>query len=142
MLEKDAILSKISIIKNCLRTIEKVTSFDPEKLNDIFVQDVFVLNVQRAVQACIDIANIIISKKGFRLPASYKESFYILHREGIVDESLTKKMNSMVGFRNIAVHEYENLELEILKSILTKNLKDLEGFYSLIYTNLDKLFQE
>ncbi|MBI4649424.1 MAG: DUF86 domain-containing protein [Bacteroidia bacterium] len=75
MLEKDAIFSNISIIKNCLNTIKTVTNFKTDKLNDFIVQDVFVLNLQRAIQACIDIANIIISKKGLKLPASYKESY-------------------------------------------------------------------
>jgi len=63
MLEKDAVLSKISIIKNCLNSIKSVTNLDPARLDEIFIQDVYVLNLQRAIQACIDIANIIIAKK-------------------------------------------------------------------------------
>ena len=138
MLEKDAILSKISIIKNCLNTIQKVTSLDPAKLDDYMVEDVFVLNLQRAIQASIDMANIIIAMKGWRLPASYKDSFKELLKQKIIDQATFEQMSKMVGFRNIAVHEYQELNRAILASILKNNLKDLENFYSLIYTRFVK----
>ncbi len=138
MLEKDAILSKISIIKNCLNTIHKATNLDPEKLDDFMVEDVFVLNLQRAVQASIDIANIIIAMKGWRLPASYKDSFKELLKQKIIDKATFEQMSKMVGFRNIAVHEYQELDRAILSSILQNNLKDLEQFYSLIYARFVK----
>ena len=138
MLEKDAILSKISIIKNCLNTIQKATGLDPAKLDDYMVEDVFVLNLQRAVQASIDMANIIIAMKGWRLPASYKDSFKELLKQKIIDQATFEQMSKMVGFRNIAVHEYQELNRAILASILKNNLKDLEHFYSLIYTRFVK----
>lgn len=140
MLEKDAVLSKISIIKNCLNSIKTTTRLEPAKLDEIFTQDVFVLNLQRAIQASIDIANIIIAKKGWKLPAAYKESFLILSQNSIIDKNLADKMINMVGFRNIAVHEYQELNSDILKSILLNNLKDLEELYSSIYTKMDDIF--
>lgn len=138
MLEKDAILSKISIIKNCLKTIQKVTGMDSTKLDDFMVEDVFVMNLQRAIQASIDMANIIIAMKGWRLPASYKDSFKELLKQKIIDQATFEQMSKMVGFRNIAVHEYQELNRAILASILKNNLKDLENFYSLIYTRFVK----
>jgi uncharacterized protein YutE (UPF0331/DUF86 family) len=138
MLEKDAILSKISIIKKCLNTIQKVTGLDPTKLDDFIVEDVFVLNLQRAIQASIDIANIIIAMNGWRLPASYKDSFKELLKQKIIDQATFEQMSKMVGFRNIAVHEYQELNRAILESILKNNLIDLEKFYSLIYTRFVK----
>ena len=140
MFEKDAILSKISIIKNCLKTIDKATGSKTEALDDIIIQDAFVLNLQRSIQACIDIANIIIAKKGLKIPSTYKDSFHILCDEGIIESELKDKMLSMVGFRNIAVHDYQKLDANILKSILSKNLVDIEEFYTGIYNKLDELF--
>ena len=133
MLERDAILAKISIIKNCLGTIQKVTGLDPAKLDDFMVEDVFVLNLQRSIQASIYLANIIIAKEGWRLPSSYKDSFKELFNQKIIDQKTCDQMSRMVGFRNIAVHEYQELKREILASILQNNLKDLEKFYSVIY---------
>ncbi len=132
MLEEDVILSKVSIIKNCLRTIQKVTEGNPKKLEDLLIQDVFVLNIQRSVQASIDIAQVVISKKDLSLSSSYKDTFYILTKEKIISPALCKKMQNMVGFRNIAVHDYQKLNLDILKTILKKHLPDFEEFYSKI----------
>jgi len=133
MIEKDVILSKISIIKNCLKTIEKATALDPEKLDDVMVQDVFVLNLQRAIQASIDMANVVISEKGLKLPTTYKECFQILKANRLIDADLEEKMMHMTGFRNIAVHDYQKIDVKVLKAILTKHLKDLEEYYSVIY---------
>lgn len=138
MLEKDVILSKISIIKNCIKTIEKVTELNPEKLDDIVVQDVFVLNLQRAIQAAIDIANVFISTYGWKLPATYKESFAVLKDQKVISPDIYKVMVKMVGFRNIAVHDYQQLDVDILKSILSQNLKNLEQFYSAVYQWLQR----
>jgi uncharacterized protein YutE (UPF0331/DUF86 family) len=135
MLEKDAVLSKISIIKNCLNTINRVTGFKPEKLDDFIKHDVFVLYLQRAIQACIDISNIIIAKKGYKLPASYKESFVILEQ----NKNLADKMISMVDFRNMAVLDYREISIDILQSILLNNMKDFEEFYSIVYSKIDEL---
>jgi uncharacterized protein YutE (UPF0331/DUF86 family) len=132
MLEKDALLSKISIIKNCQHSIERATRGDPETLDDFLVQDVFVLNVQRSVQACIDIAHIIIAKNGWKLPASYKESFQILLTQKVISHELATIMMKMCGFRNISVHEYQEITPPILKTILIHHLRDFEQFYSAI----------
>ncbi|MCK5145755.1 DUF86 domain-containing protein [bacterium] len=134
MLEKDVILSKISIIKNCLNTIHKVTALNVSSLDDVMIQDVFVLNLQRAIQAAIDMANIVISERGLKLPATYRECFHVLHTNGLIEKEIFNKMSSMVGFRNIAVHDYQQIDLDILKSIMEKHLKDLEEYYSVIYT--------
>ena len=138
MLEKDVLLSKISVIKNCLNTIRNVTGLNPDKLDDYIIQDVFVLNIQRAAQACIDIANLIIAEKGLKLPTTYKEGFLILSQNQIIDKSLAKKMEKMVGFRNIAVHDYQPINIDIIKAILSKHLQDFEIYYSVIYRYVKK----
>ena len=75
MSEMDVVLSKINIIKNCLYVIEKATA----KESDLhFKQHIYELNLQRAIQACIDLANVVISKEGLGLPNTYKAAFEIL----------------------------------------------------------------
>jgi uncharacterized protein YutE (UPF0331/DUF86 family) len=139
MLEKDAILSKISIIKRCLDTIKRTTGLKPEGLDDVLVQDVFVLNVQRSIQACIDIANILIAENGWKLPSSYKESFSIIYDKKVIPENLGKIMMKMCGFRNIAVHNYQQITSDIMKSILVCHLKDFEDFYTEIFNYINNV---
>ena len=128
MEKNDVILAKTAIVRNCLSMIQRATNLDPASLDDQMKQDVFVLNLERAVQACIDMANAVIAEKGFMMPSSYRQAFLILANHKIISHETSVKMQKMAGFRNIAVHDYQQLDLGILKSILTKNLKDLEDF--------------
>lgn len=129
----DIVLSKISTIKNCLKRIKDTTKLLPESLNNNFdVQDIFILNLQRAIQATFDITNIIIKEYNLELPVNYKSGFEILHKHNFIDENIKEKMIKMAGFRNIAVHNYESINVEILKSILKSNLQDFEFFYTQI----------
>jgi uncharacterized protein YutE (UPF0331/DUF86 family) len=140
MLEKDAVLSKISIIKRCLDTIKRATNLEEQSLEEIFTQDIFILNVQRSIQATIDIANILIAVNGWKLPASYKESFSILAENKVIAADMAEKLKKMCGFRNIAVHDYQEITPPIMQSIMTHHLKDFEEFYSVIYNYADKIF--
>ncbi|MCL5737772.1 MAG: DUF86 domain-containing protein [Bacteroidetes bacterium] len=132
MVDRDIIYAKVGIIKRCLQRIEKVTELNPDRLEDLIVQDVFVLNLQRAVQAVIDIAAHAVSAQGLGVPQDLKENFTLLKEASIINSHLEQQMKRMVGFRNIAVHEYQNLDIGILKSILSNNLHDLEEFYSVV----------
>lgn len=132
MIDRDIVIEKVGNIQRCLKRIADVTEMSPDHLDDINIQDVFVLNLQRSVQACIDLAAHIIAFEGLGLPSSLKEHFDLLIREGIISKDLGEKMIAMVGFRNIAVHEYQNIDKNILKGILQNNLKDIEHFYKKI----------
>lgn len=132
MPDKDIILAKTGNIQRCLRRIKETTNLSPESLNDIDKQDIFILNLQRATEAAIDIAAHIAASEGLGLASAIKDNFRFLNEAGIIDESLLKKMQSMVGFRNIAVHDYQSINVDILKSILTENLRDLEEFYTAV----------
>ncbi len=132
MPDMDVIFAKVSTIKRCLRRIKDVTNLNPDSLDDVDKQDIFVLNLQRAVEAVIDIATHIVASRGLGVPSTTKENFKLLREAGVIDDSLLKKMQSMVGFRNIAIHDYQSINVDILKSILTKNLKNLEEFYATV----------
>ena len=128
MVDRDILLAKIASIRKCLERIRTVTNGTPESLNDPDVQDIFVLNLQRAVQAAIDLAAHLVADERIGLPANLKENFTLLESRQIIDAQLSKHLQSMVGFRNIAVHDYQQLDLTILKSILEHRLGDLDEF--------------
>jgi uncharacterized protein YutE (UPF0331/DUF86 family) len=66
----------------------------------------------------------IIANKKLGLPQNSRDAFSILEKEGILQANLSQKMKAMVGFRNIAVHDYQEINLEILKKILDDHLAD------------------
>lgn len=130
MVDNDVIMAKIGIIKRCLVRIKETTGLRPDSLNDITNQDVFVLNLQRSVQAAIDLAAHVVASEGYGIPQDLKDNFTLLRNAGVLSPELSTRMQKMVGFRNVAVHEYQNLNIDILKVILTDRLSDLEKFYS------------
>ena len=129
MSEMDVVLSKINIIKNCLTAIERASC---EEKDEFFKLSIYELNLQRAIQASIDLANVLLAKEGLGLPVSYRQSFELLRKSGIIPNELCTKLVSMVGFRNISVHDYEEIKPEIVHGIVKNHLKDFEEFYSVI----------
>ncbi len=132
MPDRDIVLAKVASIQKCLERIVAVTSLDPASLDDIDRQDIFVLNLQRAIQACLDLASHVVASESLGLPETMRDNFTLLNSGGVIDSEIASNMEKMTGFRNIAIHDYRAIDLNILKSILSKDLKDLEIFYSAV----------
>lgn len=137
MPDKDIVFAKVAAIQKCLRRIERVTGLDPDRLDELDIQDIFVLNLQRAIQSAIDLATHIVASESLGLSDTIGGNFVLLEHAKIITKSLCRKMQSMVGFRNIAIHDYQALDLDILKAILSKNLRDLEQFYTTILNHFN-----
>jgi uncharacterized protein YutE (UPF0331/DUF86 family) len=136
MIDRDIVLAKVATIQRCLLRIRQVTALDPARLDEQDVEDIFVLNLQRAVQAAIDLGAHVLAANGFEMPATLREIFSTLEQHGSLSAQSSKQMQNMCGFRNIAVHDYQTLSKPILKAILTGHLKDLEDVYAEILTQL------
>lgn len=129
----DVIINKIDTIERCIKRVSEVSSGEKEQFqNDFDKQDAVVLNLQRAVQASIDIGTHLISIHKLGIPQRTREVFEILEQKNIINDELSKKMQNMVGFRNIAVHDYQALNIEIIRSIVEDHLDDFENFKSAI----------
>jgi uncharacterized protein YutE (UPF0331/DUF86 family) len=127
-MENDIILNKIQSIEKCIRRINDVYQNNIENLHDITKQDSIILNIQRSCEMAIDIAMHIISIKKLSIPQNSREAFEILCEENIISKGLMNKMKSMVGFRNIAIHDYQKINIDIIKSIIEQSLTDLMEF--------------
>jgi len=135
MPDRDVVLAKVAAIQKCLRRIKDVTGLDSDRLDEIDAQEIFVLNLQRAIQSAIDLATHIVASEGLGIPDTIRGNFVLLERAKIITKTLSKKMQSMVGFRNIAIHDYQALDVDVLKAILSKNLKDIEQYYTAVLTH-------
>ncbi len=124
----DVILNKTTTIERCLKRIHEVYEGNPENLTDFTKQDSIVLNIQRACEASIDLAMHVVSERKLGVPKTSREAFKLLHEAGLIEADLAKTLMNMVGFRNIAVHDYQALELDILESIINKHIDDFKQF--------------
>lgn len=101
---EDIFLAKLAAIEQALRRIRKVTEGNPDSIDDIDIQDIVVLHLQRAIQSAIDLAARVISSQQLGLPDTMKAHFTLLKDEGVITPELCEKLEAMVGFRNIAVY--------------------------------------
>ena len=127
-MKNDVILNKVSIIERCIKRIHEEYENNPKNLENYTKQDSIILNLQRACEASIDLAMHIVAEKKLGLPQNSRDAFTLLEAEGIIPSSLSEKMKAMVGFRNIAVHDYQEINLVILKKILDVHLVDYFQF--------------
>jgi uncharacterized protein YutE (UPF0331/DUF86 family) len=84
--------------------------------------------LQLAAECALDLANHVIADRGFRTPSTYRETFRILHEEGILSEELARKMEAWAGLRNVLVHLYLEVDPRRLFDILSGDLDDLSDF--------------
>ncbi|MEQ2468184.1 type VII toxin-antitoxin system HepT family RNase toxin [Niallia hominis] len=128
----DVILNKATTIERCVKRIHEVYEDNPANLTDFTKQDSIILNIQRACEASIDLAMHIVSKCKLGVPKASREAFKLLLNAGLIEKSLAITLMNMVGFRNIAVHDYQTLELDILEAILEKHINDFIVFTKVI----------
>lgn len=128
----DVILNKTTTIERCVNRIHEVYEGNPESLTDFTKQDSIILNIQRACEASIDLAMHIVSEHKLGVPKASREAFKLLQEADLIDADLAKTLMNMVGFRNIAVHDYQALELAILEAILEKHINDFKDFTKVI----------
>jgi uncharacterized protein YutE (UPF0331/DUF86 family) len=123
----DIVLNKISIIQRSVaRAIEEYKK-DPT-LSRFTELDALILNLERACQATIDLGMHIVSSRKLGMPQSSSDAFKILHLHSILKEETALSLISMVGFRNIAIHEYQKLNLNIVHDIMKKKLPVFSDF--------------
>ena len=125
----DVLLNKAGIIERCLIRIRDEYQQAGEQLEADFTrQDAIILNILRADEAAIDSAMHVVRVKKLGVPQHSREAFMLMEENGLLEESLSHRMQAMVGFRNIAVHNYQKISLPILRSILGHHLPDFEDF--------------
>lgn len=83
--------------------------------------------------SCIVLAEMVIKKKGMRIPQSYAESFDILGENKILDADFAYRFASIAGFRNFLAHDYEKIDQEVICGQIMSNLEDVDIFLQQIH---------
>jgi len=132
-METEIVLAKLESLSRCLTRIQEKKPADILTLKqDLDIQDIIVLNLERAVQLSVDTGIHILSDYSKTKPHSMAEVFIELASQKIIPADLAERMARSVGFRNIAVHEYESIDWDIVWSILQKHLIDFKEYSRII----------
>ncbi len=126
MVDRDLVLAKVETLERCPARIDAAQ--ERAGLDALDRQDIVVLNLQRAVQAMLELAAHVVAREGLGVPDELAASFELLKRAGILGDDLADRMRRMTGFRNVAVHQYRKLDPDIVDSIVRNRLGDLRAF--------------
>ena len=130
----EILIAKQGSIEHCVRRARS-TWDKPSNLpfdEDYDKQDIVVLNLQRACEQALDMANHTIREKKLGWPSDSADSFSLLSKADIINAELEKKMVGTVGFRNIVVHEYRDIDYKLVEQIVKKHADDLIEFAGIL----------
>jgi uncharacterized protein YutE (UPF0331/DUF86 family) len=123
----DVVIQKLASIDRCLAAVRRYVAGDLGRLEEPMVLDAVVLNVQRACEQAIDAACREVSRRGLGVPADSADAFSLLERERVLSSAVAERMRRMVGFRNVAIHEYRRLDPAVVRTVVEHRLGDFEA---------------
>jgi uncharacterized protein YutE (UPF0331/DUF86 family) len=126
----EIILSRKISIERCIQQINTYYALDTGLpfAADYLKQDAIAMNLQRACELTIDIANYLIKSKKLGLPQDSRDSFALLQQAGLITIEQMNRLQAMVGFRNTLVHQYQKLNLQIMVDVIEHRLHELLDF--------------
>ncbi|MEW6750613.1 MAG: DUF86 domain-containing protein [Candidatus Latescibacterota bacterium] len=120
----DLVVNKIQSIQRCVMRAREEYQANPEGfVTDYTRQDAAVLNILRACEQAIDLANHVIRTHRLGIPTASAESFELLEKASVIDRQLSERLRNMVHFRNTVIHAYQRMDLAIV--VIRTGLDDL-----------------
>lgn len=128
-MDKLILAEKLEALRRCVHRVEARRTATVAALEaDVDAQDILSLNLTRAVQLCVDAAGIAIADSDQPAPQTMGQAFDALAAMGVIDAGLARRMRGAVGFRNIAVHNYQSVDWAIVFAISHDGLDDFRAF--------------
>jgi uncharacterized protein YutE (UPF0331/DUF86 family) len=125
----DVLINKAAAIERAVRRVREEYAGDPRNLRENPTrQDAIVLNLQRACESSIDAAMHVVRVRRLGIPQETREAFVLLEEARVIDAALADRLKKMVGFRNVAIHDYQRLNLDIVERIVGEHLDDFLAF--------------
>ena len=130
-MDDDVLINKAATIERCVaRAREEYARDTATFATDFTRQDAAILNIQRACEAALDMGQHLIRRERLGVPQSARDVFALLAQGKWISAELADKLKRMVGFRNIAVHDYQALQLPILTRIIEAHLDEFLDYSS------------
>ena len=127
MTDPELIAKKLAFIETRLRELSTLAQLD--RIHDDLKEERFVEHtLQLAIQAALDVASHIVSDERLGEPSTNRELFDRLATGGWISRELASKLGDMAGFRNILVHGYQDVDLDVVVDAAQNRLADLVAF--------------
>jgi uncharacterized protein YutE (UPF0331/DUF86 family) len=134
MVDRDLVLRRLANLDTYLGQLQPFRTVDAASYRqDWKTQRIVERTLHLAIETCMDVADHVVADRRLRVPETGAESFEILAEAGLLPAELGKALASMVGFRNILVHDYARLDPEIVIRVLRTDLSDVERFRDAVH---------
>ena len=138
-MDRAVVEQKLESLRRCVLRIESKVPPTAEVLTaDFDLQDIISLNLSRAVQLAVDIGAHLISELNLPAPDTMGQTFDLLERAELIDTALALRMRKAVGFRNIATHNYDQINWQIVHNIVKHHLGDFAVFARVITQQIQR----
>lgn len=131
MTDADLVAKKLAFMETCVRELRDLAR--PELIQQDLREERFVAHtLQLAIQAALDVASHIVSDERLGEPENNRRLFELLVENGWVAPILAQPLSLMVGFRNVLVHGYQDVDKAVVRDVVENHLDDLTGFVAAI----------
>ena len=138
-MDREVIEHKLESLRRCLQRVAEKCPSDPVTLGrDPDLQDIVTINLSRAVQVCVDLGAHLIAGLDVSPPDTMGQTFDVLAHADVIPEHLAQQLKKAVGFRNIAVHHYDEIDWTIVHGIALHHLSDFSEFAKVIAARLPR----
>lgn len=129
----DVLINKAATIERCVRRARDEYAKDEAGFaTDLTRQDAAILNIQRTCEAALDMGQHLIRRDRLCVPQSARDVFALLAAAQRIPADLAPRLQAMVGYRNIAVHDYQALALPITVAVITHHLDDFLAYSAVL----------
>ena len=135
MTDVELVAKRLAFIETCVRELRELARLDLIA-SDVREERFVVHTLQVAIQAALDVASHIVADERLGEPENNAQLFALLVRNQWVPDGLSGSLRAMVGFRNILVHGYQSVDVELVRDVVEHRLDDLLAFVSAIRTRL------
>jgi uncharacterized protein YutE (UPF0331/DUF86 family) len=133
-MDRPLVENKLESLRRCIRRIETKCPDQAGTLTgDYDVQDILTLNLTRAVQLCVDIAMHVVASSEESPPDTMAASFGALRRLDVLSPALARRIQSAIGFRNVAIHNYREIDWRIVHAICHEHVEDFRSFAQAVH---------
>lgn len=134
MTDRSLVIKKLTRIDQCVLELRGV---DAAALGDDIIIERFVeRTLQLAIQAIIDLASHIVADDQLGDPSTTHELLDLLARNGWIEQAQLPVLHRVIGFRNVLVHDYDDVDIAVVRLVVSHHLGDLVAFADAVRAKL------
>ncbi|MGA2975624.1 MAG: DUF86 domain-containing protein [Spirochaetia bacterium] len=129
MVDRILVLRKLDQLEAYGRQLSEFKNISLQQYREDWkAQRIVERTLQIMIETCVDITNHVIADSRMRAPKSYADSFTVLQEKGIISKEIHAQLVGMAKFRNVIVHQYDEIDAAIVISILRNHELTFDQF--------------